>query len=156
MNPLIVLLVYEAGVQVKEWRERATVYSHAKDTATEAGVPLVVVGCPKFALHHGTGDVCIDLEHPFWCRCTNPVTEDVNNLGEMFAEKSIVLFTSHVLEHLEADEAVRVVNVIDRVAIAHNANNIIFVITNFCRFSMIVINFTASRVTLAIVECTSF
>ena len=118
MNPLILVLVYEAGVQVKEWRERYTVYAHAENAATEMGVPLVVVGCPKFALHHGTGDVCIDLAHPFWCRCTNPVVQDVNNLGEMFAEKSIIVFTSHVLEHLEADEAVRVVDIMDRVAIA--------------------------------------
>ena len=112
------VLAYEALVQTGEWVERRTVYKHALKESRRAGAALVVVGCPKWGLHHGTGDMCLDLHHPFWCRCTNPQVGDIQNMSEMFPPKSIVVYSSHVLEHLEVDVAERAIQAMEKVAIA--------------------------------------
>jgi hypothetical protein len=118
MNPLLALVCYEGIIYAGEAAERWDVYKRAQRNAKEAGVPLLVVGCPKWGLHHGHGDATLDIEHKWWCRCPNPVVMDVRTIDKHFAPKSVVMFSSHVLEHLSAEDAEQVVNLMDKVSIA--------------------------------------
>ena len=118
MNLLLALVCYEGIIQAGETAERWDVYKQAHRKARESGVPLVVVGCPKWGIHHGHGDATLDLVHKFWCRCPNPVVMDVRTIDKHFAPKSVVVFSSHVLEHLSAEDGEQAVNMIDKVAVA--------------------------------------
>lgn len=98
-------LSYESAVQLYEWGERAFTYRRAAVDARASGLALLVVGCPKWALHHGTGDYCLDLAHPgLWCVCDHPITADIRDAHRLFPPKSVIAFTSHVLEHLTPEE----------------------------------------------------
>ena len=120
MWPIVVMAVmYEGSIQAYEAFERQEVYRAAEESAKEHGVPLLVIGCPKFGIHHGHGDVTLDINHPWWCRCPNPLTMDLQDVGNRFGAKSCVSYDSHVLEHLTAEQGRRAMRALDRVTIQH-------------------------------------
>jgi len=118
VNPFLAIVCYEGIIYAGETAERWDTYKRAEKHAREAGVPLLVVGCPKFGLHHGHGDATLDLEHKWWCRCPNPVIQDIRTLDQKLPPHSVVMFSSHVLEHLSAEDAECAVAVMDRVSLA--------------------------------------
>ena len=118
MNPFLAIVCYEGIIYAGEAAERWDTYKRAEKHAQQAGVPLLVVGCPKFGLHHGYGDATLDLEHKWWCRCPNPVIQDIRTLDQQLAQKSVVMFSSHVLEHLSAEDAECAMEVMNKVAVA--------------------------------------
>ena len=118
LNPLLLLACYEGIIYAGEAAERWDVYVRARGHARQAGVPLLVVGCPKWGLHHGHGDATLDLEHKWWCKCPNPVIADIRTIDQRVSAKSLVIFSSHVLEHLSEDDAKAAMAAMDKAAIA--------------------------------------
>ena len=114
----VAVACYEAIIQIGESAERWDVYKRAERHAKNAGVPLIVVGCPKWGLHHGHGDATIDLVHKGWCRCPNPVVQDVRTIDKALKGRKCVMFSSHVLEHLDPKDAEKAMEAMDQVAIA--------------------------------------
>ena len=116
---VLALATYEGCLQLNERMERWEIYHQAESDARARRLPLMVVGCPKwFLFSHGYGDMTLDIQHNQFCRCPNPVTLDIREIDRRLKPKSLVIFSSHVLEHLEAGEARRAMIAIDRVAVS--------------------------------------
>jgi hypothetical protein len=121
--PVIVgLVLYEGSIQIKETMDRRNGYKIAQEMRDEHGVPLVVIGCPKFGrvfpnFHHGHGDYTLDISHHSTCTCPNPVTADVREIDQIFGERSIIVFSSHVLEHLTPEMGYEALEAIGRAAV---------------------------------------
>ena len=123
MNPLVgaalAAVAYESCVQWLERAERADVYAIAESDAIRRGLPLIVVGCPKWGLWHGHGSATLDIGHDqFWCRCPNPITADLREVDREFKPKSVIIYSSHVLEHLVKEDAERAVAAMNKVSVA--------------------------------------
>jgi len=119
VHPIAIIAAYEGVILVQHMIERRTVYNAAEVESTRLGVPLLVVGCPKWGVHHGHGDATLDLEHiPGRCRCPNPITANLMDVDKILPPKSAVIYSSHVLEHLTAEEGNRAVEAMNKVAVA--------------------------------------
>lgn len=117
MNLFGAVILYEGMIYAKENIERRVVYYRAETEAYQLGIPLIVVGCPKWGLHHGHGDATVDIKHPGWCRCPNPITMDVRDVDKHLPPQSVVVFSSHVLEHLTPEIGQEAVRAMDTVAV---------------------------------------
>ena len=118
MNPFLLIACYEGIIYAGEAAERWDTYVRGRAHARNFGVPLLVVGCPKWGLHHGHGDATLDLEHKWWCKCPNPVIADIRTIDKRVPAQSIVIFSSHVLEHLTEDDAKAAMTAMNKAAIA--------------------------------------
>jgi len=113
------VIIYEGCWQLSEHRERKQVYDHARAVADANEASLLVIGCPKWGLWHGHGDYTLDLIHdPRWCVCPNPITGDIRDVDKMFMWKSVVVFSSHVLEHLTPSEGQEALNALSKIELA--------------------------------------
>lgn len=98
------LAAYETTLAVARFRRRERVFAEARACATQLGRPLVVVGDPDGGAHtrlsraYGCGDACIDLRG---CpRCHVSIEADVTKTLEQFADDSVVVYVSCVLEYV--------------------------------------------------------
>jgi Methyltransferase domain len=97
---------WEAGWWAHRRRRRSLVYSEALRIARSIGRPLVVLGAPDSGstAGYGCGDVTVDLVQSA-CPCS--LRADVTK-GLPFADRSVVVFASCVLEYVsDADAAIR-------------------------------------------------
>ncbi len=83
--------------------KRHSLYEKAAAHAHRDGVPLVVVGAPDRGATRGPGcgDVCLDIEG---CACPVQLEADVTKRLP-FADNSVVVFVSCVLEYVDDVEA---------------------------------------------------
>lgn len=100
--------VLEGGAALVRHSERTSVFAAAVRRATELGRQLVVVGDPDAGLHtrivraYGCGDVCVDLNG---CpACPTAIAADITK-PLPFADNSVVVFVSCVLEYVPKMEA---------------------------------------------------
>lgn len=102
MSPFWAILglaaAYEVGIQVKETRERHSLFRQAREYSDSVGKPLLRIGVRRSPLEPPNGDVTLDLD-PVVTRIPGGVHGDERNMpfsNRMFG----ACFNEHTLEHL--------------------------------------------------------
>ena len=108
---LMIPIMWEGIIQLKENSDRSTVYQEAQIYADSLNKPLLVVGGPLGGKvrgtlgirSHGYGDVCIDIDPGACIGAPEAVVGDIRSIP--YSDKYFgAVFVSHVLEHLPTVE----------------------------------------------------
>ena len=109
------LVAREGMQQAVELGERRRVFNQAREYADSIGLPLLVVGTPKWGFNHPCGDVTIDIQPGLGGNCEVEIA-DVRSIPYPTGYFGAA-YASHVLEHLPTvDDAVMALDELERVA----------------------------------------
>ena len=86
---------------IQEYNDRQYYYQIARQVSNILNKPLLVVGEPKMSIHHGYGDITIDISPTK----PNVIKMDVLDIDKYYPYKYFgCVYISHVLEHLPKEK----------------------------------------------------